>query len=146
MSTRSRIAVMHGEVCKSIYCHFDGYLEGVGRTLLQHYPSDKANNLVALGDMSVLAKNLTAPEGVEHSFEDRAEDTCVFYGRDRGEEDTAWQVAHSFEEFLEQVNACGGEYYYVMENGQWYCGSMDGKFERRLVLLSDALSTETVEA
>jgi hypothetical protein len=26
MGTRSRIGVMHGDKCKSVYCHWDGYL------------------------------------------------------------------------------------------------------------------------
>jgi hypothetical protein len=35
-----------------------------------------------------------------------------------------------------------------MENGQWYCGSMheNSPFYKRLVLLSEALATEAVEA
>jgi hypothetical protein len=34
-----------------------------------------------------------------------------------------------------------------MENDQWYCGSMheDNPFYKRLVLLSDALESETVD-
>ncbi len=27
MGTRSFIGVMHGDVCKVVYCHWDGYLE-----------------------------------------------------------------------------------------------------------------------
>ena len=54
MGTRSRIGVMHGDVVKSVYCHWDGYLEHNGQILLEHYDSAKANNLVALGDLSSL--------------------------------------------------------------------------------------------
>ena len=70
---------------------------------------------------------------------------CTFYGRDRGETGIEFKVAHTFEEFLEQVDHCGGEYYYVMENGVWYYGSMheSNPFYKRLVLLSQALETET---
>jgi len=25
MGTRSRVGIMHGTVCKSVYCHYDGY-------------------------------------------------------------------------------------------------------------------------
>ena len=55
MGTRSRIGVMHGDVCKSVYCHWDGYLEHNGDILETHYDSAKANTLVALGDLSSLA-------------------------------------------------------------------------------------------
>ena len=50
MGTRSRIAVMHGDNCKSIYCHWDGYLEYSGSILQKHYDSAKANNLVDYRD------------------------------------------------------------------------------------------------
>jgi hypothetical protein len=149
MGTRSRIGVMHGNKCKSIYCHWDGYLEHNGRILQEHYDSAKANNLVALGDMSSLGNNIEIPEGVEHTFEAPAKehDITVFYGRDRGETGTEFKVAHNFSEFLEQAENCGADYYYVMENGQWYCGSMYGEFKGRLVLLSQALESlkETAE-
>ena len=52
MGTRSRVAVMHGDVCKSVYCHYDGYLEHTGRVLLKHYDSVAANALIARGDNS----------------------------------------------------------------------------------------------
>jgi hypothetical protein len=141
MGTRSRIGVMHGTVCKSVYCHWDGYLEHNGTILQEHYNSAKANHLVALGDLSTLRENILVPDGVDHSFEKPLPGTTVFYGRDRGETGTDFKVAHTFAEFLEQVDNCGGEYYYIMENGEWYCGSMYGEFKGRLVLLSQALES-----
>jgi hypothetical protein len=39
MGTRSRIGVMHGDNVKSVYCHWDGYLEHNGEILLKHYDS-----------------------------------------------------------------------------------------------------------
>ena len=158
MGTRSRIGVMHGTVCKSVYCHWDGYLEHNGAILQEHYDSAKANNLVALGDLSSLKPEI----GEKHAFsqfELRAEEVagfklltenmCTFYGRDRGETGTEFKVTHTFAEFLEQVDHCGGEYYYIMENGQWYYGSIheSNPFYKRLVLLSQALENlkEVVE-
>jgi hypothetical protein len=70
------------------------------------------------------------------------ENMCTFYGRDRLETGVEFKVAHNFSEFLEQVDNCGGEYYYVMENGVWYFGSTEGKFKGRLVKLSEALASE----
>ena len=157
MSTNSRIAVMHGTVCKSVYCHWDGYLAHNGVILQEHYDSSKANHLVALGDLS----SLKATIGEKHAFSQfevpkeevdeflaLTENMCTFYGRDRGEKHTEHKVAQTFEDFLEQCNHCGAEYYYIMENGQWYYGSMHERdpFYKRLVLLSEALATEAVEA
>jgi hypothetical protein len=128
MGTRSRVAVMHGDVCKSVYCHYDGYLDYTGRILLEHYDSTLANALVARGDNS----------GVKETLEE-----MNFYS-DRGEEDVSWQVAHTFEEFLEQVEGCCGEYYYVMRDGEWYAGAVyhtDGVIKNGLVLLKDAVAS-----
>ena len=41
MGTRSRIGVMHGDKVKSIYCHWDGYLEHNGRILAESYDRDR---------------------------------------------------------------------------------------------------------
>jgi hypothetical protein len=148
---------MHGDKIKSVYCHWDGYLSNNGQTLQEHYDSTKANNLVALGDLS----SLRAEIGEKHAFS-RLEtpmdeeaynklygNMTTFYGRDRGEENVSWKVAHSFEEFLEQVNNCGGEYYYVMKDGVWYCGdvyeSHSTALTNKLTPLSEALSNETGE-
>ncbi len=132
MGTRSRIGVMHGDKIKSVYCHWDGYLDHNGRILLEHYDSAKANELVALGDISSLGPNI----GEKHSFDnphpygsaeylaeaEARELVTTFYGRDRGETGTEWQVDHDFVTFMERVDACGAEYYYIMKDGVWYCG------------------------
>jgi len=145
MGTRSRIAVMHGDVCKSVYCHWDGYLDYNGKMLLEHYDSSKANFLVALGDLSSLKPNIDIPEGVEHSFDDPAEDITVFYGRDRGEKSTEFKVDHTFEEFLKRCDDCCAEYYYIMRDGVWYVGTTYGPADRlgnKLVPLTEALAME----
>lgn len=131
MGTRSRVAVMHGDVCKSVYCHYDGYLEYTGEILNKYYDSTAANALIARGDNS----------GVKETLEE-----MNFYA-DRGEEHVSWRVAHSFEEFLDQVHGSGCEYYYVMQNGVWYCGAVyDTAVLKKdtLVPLADALAAITV--
>lgn len=149
MGTRSRVGVMHGDKCKSVYCHWDGYLSGVGKTLFEHYDSAKANHLVALGDLSSLDRNVEIPEGVEHTFGLAAEGVTTFYGRDRGETDCEFQVDHTFEEFMETVENCGAEYYYIMRDGVWYVGAVydvDGLVRNTLTPLSQALAWEALQA
>ena len=127
MGTRSRVGVMHGDVVKSVYCHYDGYLECTGQILLKYYDSPKANELVALGDNS----------GVKERLED------INFYRARGETDIDYQVAHTFAEFLEQVNNCGGEYYYIMRDGVWYAGCMyatEGLTKAGLTRLDEAIA------
>lgn len=154
MGTRSRIGVMHGDKVKSIYCHGDGYLQHNGRILQEHYDSARANHIVALGDMS----SLQADIGEKHAFSKHDvpgievrvhnDEWCTFYGRDRGEKGVEFKVDHTFDQFLDRAEGCDAEYYYVMENGQWYFGSMheQSPFYKRLVLLSEALESEAVKA
>lgn len=153
MGTRSRIGVMHGDVLKSVYCHWDGYLENNGAILAQHYDSVKANHLVALGSLSSLGPDI----GDKHDFDnpndygtqayidwqEEKSKVCTFYGRDRGEDNTEYQVSHSFEEFLSLVDRCGAEYYYIMRNGEWFVGAVyetPGVIANGLVPLRDALA------
>ena len=147
MGTRSRIGVMHGDNCKSVYCHWDGYLEHNGRILLEHYDSAKANHLVALGDVSSLDVDVAIPEGVEHSFANGAKGITVFYGRDGGEEDVGHDVDHSFEAFFDRAEGCGAEYYYIMKDGVWYCGNTyEGTpLYRKLVPLAEALADADID-
>jgi len=155
MGTRSRIGVMHGDKVKSVYCHWDGYLEHNGVILQGHYyDSAKANHLVALGDMSSLRPEI----GEKHAFsrlevpmDDEVYDKLygnmtTFYGRDRGETGTEFQVAHTFEEFLEQAEGCFAEYYYIMKDGIWYCGdTYEGTpLSKKLTLLTEALVLEKI--
>ena len=153
MGTRSRIGVMHGDKVKSVYCHWDGYLAHNGAILQEHYDSARANNLVALGDLSSLGRVI----GEAHPFSPHTNELdklayeaakeagyCTFYARDRGETDTEFQVAHTFEEFIEQCDDCAAEYYYIMKDGVWYVGDTynASPLSKRLTLLTEALEKE----
>ena len=152
MGTRSRIGVMHGDKVKSIYCHWDGYLQHNGRILQEHYDSAKANHLVALGDMS----SLQADIGEKHAFskfefdiEHRVhnDEWCTFYGRDRGEKGVEFKVAQTFDEFMEQCDNCGAEYYYIIKDNVWYVGNIydSTPLSKKLTALADALLAQTVD-
>lgn len=149
MGTRSRIGVMHGDNCKSVYCHWDGYLEHNGAILQAHYDSAKANHLVALGDLSSLGQWLSAPGTLEHSFEKPVKDVCVFYGRDRGETGTEFKTDLTFDSFFERADGCGAEWYYIMRDGVWYVGNTyerDIVYYKKLVPLTEALAAVLKES
>jgi hypothetical protein len=148
---------MHGDNCKSVYCHWDGYLEYNGSILQKHYDSVKANNLVALGDLSSLKPEI----GIQHAFgyhgtEISAEDyekqfgnMCTFYGRDRGESNVEFQTDTDFESFIDRVQGNCCEWYYIMRDGVWYVGnvySSDEQFYKKLVPLAEALARLPVDA
>ena len=141
MGTRSRVAVMYGTTCKSVYCHYDGYLDYTGRILQAHYDSTAANALIARGDNSGVKETLEEMNFYEDR-EAQGEDVNEFLAS------TPWAVAHTFEEFLEQVEGCGGEYYYVMRDGVWYAGCVyetQGLVKNGLVALKDALEALPIE-
>ena len=94
MSTRARVGITIPEGIESIYVHFDGYPEGVGQKLADHWTTaDKVRSLIDLGDLSSLGEEI----GEEHPFHadhgttaSEAERVmCLAYGRDRGEEGAA---------------------------------------------------------
>lgn len=142
MGTRSRIGVMHGDKLKSVYCHWDGYLDHNGRILLDHYDSAKANQLVALGDISSLGKDI----GEKHDFNAETQGWTTFYGRDRGETGVDWTCHDDFVSFLEQCDSGGVEYYYIMRDGVWYCGDTydSSPMSGKLVPLAEALADHDI--
>jgi hypothetical protein len=119
--------------------------------LQKHYDSAKANNLVALGDLSSLKPEI----GEKHAFsklevpmDGEAYDKLygnmtTFYGRDRGEKNVEFQTDTDFDAFIERVQGCCAEWYYIMRDGVWYVGniySSDERFYKKLVPLAEALA------
>ena len=100
MATRSTIAFENADgTILQIYCHFDGYLDGVGATLKNHYTDpDKIKALMALGSVSILAPSIECPEG--HSYDNSVNGHTVFYGRDRGEEGNDAELHSSYNDWL----------------------------------------------
>ena len=64
MATSSNIGLLNknGSVTY-VYCHSDGYPEGVGSTLAQHWTDpSKIAQLMELGDIAILGTELRSPE------------------------------------------------------------------------------------
>lgn len=93
MSTRSLIGIKQDNLYKYIYCHFDGYPEGIGKELKTYYNSEElANNLVDCGDLESI------DDGVATLIEDgRRPRICR----------------------LDQIPDQGQEYVYIWENDKW---------------------------
>jgi hypothetical protein len=147
---------MHGDKVKSVYCHWDGYLAHNGKMLGEYYDSARANELVALGDLSSLRPNIGEAHAFSHydvemdqtQYYELYGDMCTFYGRDRGETGTEFKVAHTFAEFLEQCDNCAAEYYYIMKDGVWYVGTTYDNMHtlsKSLTALTEALAQEEKE-
>lgn len=112
MSTRSSIAVQKADgKVEAVYCHFDGYLDGVGETLVLNFDSQElAEGLVSLGGLSTVAgaKDLNDVEA---------------YARDRGErfEDNAPEVFTDLADYRARVGTLIGDngYRYIFTKGEW---------------------------
>ncbi len=124
MATRSTIALEFADGSVSqVYCHWDGYLSGVGRELVEDYsdPFELAE-LIAGGDMSSIGSPYT----------------------DRGEE----LVVRYFKDFADYVKRGQDEEYdYILRpvdgKGVWFvrCYATDGKF----VTFEEAREAEACE-
>ena len=108
MGTRSFIAVKEGDQFKGVYCHWDGYPEGVGATLAKHYINEaQAFELINKGDMSSLGPTLNE---------------CEFY-TDRGEKLNISTLATE-SQVASKAKGCGCEYVYILKDGAWVCTAL----------------------
>lgn len=105
MATRSRIGIqLADESVLSVYHHWDGYPEWLGRILRTHYNSKElATELIDGGDMSTCWGEDKAPEYYSACGED-----CPPF------------LDASLEEYLSE----GEEYAYLFVNGEWVCYDM----------------------
>jgi len=115
MATRSSITVRTTKGYKTIYCHWDGYLEGVGKTLYTHFKKKaKIRQLIKSGDVSSLGEFIELPSN--HTFDDRVVGYTTFYGRDRGDKDSkAVEYSSLVEVMLENEQ----EYNYFYNGYEW---------------------------
>jgi len=120
MATRSRIGIQlsDGSIL-SVYHHWDGYPEWLGRILTTHYNSkDKVTELIDGGDMSSCWTN-ERWSGVNEYGGQMKEETTEYapqYYSQRGEDCPPRLDAH-WGDFINN----GEEYGYIFKNGEWVC-------------------------
>ena len=87
-----------------IYHHWDGYPDGVGKTLLEEFNSyEKALNLMAFGDASSI-------DGT----------TAVFYNSWREGEEWKHTQPRQYHTEIEYEVTCDEDYAYLFKDGKWY--------------------------
>ena len=126
MGTRSLIATKqeNGKI-SSIYCHWDGYPEGVGAVLSKHYLNpDKVSQLMELGNLSSLGAEI----GEKQDFNKRnsLEDWCLAYGRDRGETGQSCKEFSSVSSWMGHAFRSDAEFIYLFTNGEWSHWAVNG--------------------
>ena len=107
-----------------VYCHYDGYLDGVGYMLKKHYIDPaKIKALVELGSLSSLGAHL----GEKHAFDDDVyeKEWTTAYHRDRGEElaiaeyDDMYSISGTYEFMYVYMNQSQWMYKNDSANSPW---------------------------
>lgn len=99
---------------RGTYVSYDGYLDGVGETLLKHYPTkDKIAQLIeASAHYSGIDSN------VEQSLDGEAPEP---HG-----EDFAWLTQFTLESVIDEAKTPDWEYLYVLKDGKWLYSEWQG--------------------
>ena len=129
MATRSRIGIelKNGSVL-SVYHHWDGYPERLGRILNTHYNSRSlAAELIDGGDMSSCWTEDRF--SIDPTTGYKVQEYGPQYYSQRGE-DCPPRLDADLAEYLLPAN--GEEYHYVFRNGEWVCYNMNCYVESKL--------------
>jgi hypothetical protein len=141
MGTRSMIGKLEADgTVTAIYCHWDGYAEGVGLMLMKHYRDvAKVDALMALGDLSSLGAEIGERHPFsrhdafmsdaisEETYDDLYGNMCLSYARDRNEEDVAAKIFANIDVYAEEaLPMMGAEFLYLYEDGFWHCWDRKG--------------------
>lgn len=114
MATRSFIATYNGDTHEytAIYCHWDGYPEGVGATLRDHYTSSgQIDTLLTYGDISSLRDTLFDTQSERYKL--------------RGDTDVDARTFRFLYEMTDYYRGCGCEYGYIWRGDRWECLKLD---------------------
>jgi len=123
MATRSTIALeLPNGMVGQIYCHWDGYIEHNGRLLLSYYDQPvRVASLLELGNLSSLGETIGDEDEdfIDTVDKDSDDVACVFYGRDRGEDNNEALAFDSVGDYLKFSPV--EEFNYLMtKDGTWY--------------------------
>lgn len=108
MSTRSHIGILNDDgTVESVYCHFDGYVQGgVGERLLFYQTEAQVRKLLSYGQIRNLGRSVGASE---------------FYCRDRGDSpvDTKTEIFPSVEAWKGLLGATDHLYLFRPKDCTW---------------------------
>ena len=140
MSDRATISIQkeNGKIY-TIYNHWYGTPSELGVMLKEHYNSaELAMELISMGDASYVGPKIHPQNPDVHNFSSPEPDVCVFYTRDRGEDDCEMR---EFDDVDEMV--CGFalpfNYLFKVEDNRWYCIMEEADFNLSLYDLDEAI-------
>lgn len=122
MSTGSTIAILKTDgTVEQISADYDGDIASNGAILLIHYRDpQKVKELISLGNVRALEKNIHLDPNVEHKLKDPQEYVTTFYGRDDGESGEEAKKYKSFDDYIENVNYQGYDYFFDEKKKKWF--------------------------
>ena len=121
MGTRSRIGYQlpTGNIV-SVYHHWDGYPQWLGKKLTTNYTTDKEiTELIDGGDMSSIES--------DRDWNRNIAPTHVQYYSQRGDSECEPLLHKNQRAFIKTTVDCWGEYSYLYRNGRWFCYDEKGK-------------------
>lgn len=120
MATRAAIIIEvkgKNHSYEGVYLHFDGYPEGAGQMLVDHYDTDaKVKELISHGGISSLGEMIGEKQDFS-SILSSSTKQCKFYHRDRGDELDIEEL--EYDEISKFADDCGAEFTYLYEGGVW---------------------------
>ena len=138
MATRSCIGIqLPDESILSVYHHWDGYPEWLGKTLVEQYNTkDKVAELIDGGDMSSCwtKDRWTGKQIAPYVIEQKeSEEYGPQYYSARGE-NCPPTLCKDLNEFLTHTDEnYGGEYAYHFVNGEWICHQVGYSVDKHMV-------------
>lgn len=127
MSTRCLIGrKIKDNKVEYIYCHHDGYLDGVGETLKTYYTNDGIiDKLMALGNLSALGE-IAESNPDQFNFGKINYNLCAAY-KDNGEEDVDSTITTE-KEYIDKLNTNIWIEYLYLWGGEKWCYYCEGKW------------------
>ena len=121
MSTHSAIGILNEDgTISAVYCHNNGYPSGskfdVGVLLQKHYHDEKkVLELMQLGDLSELGKDVNPDPAVEHTWDNPQEGVTIAYHRDRGDELIPASTFDSVADYVKHAKQLDAEFLYLYD-------------------------------
>ncbi len=115
----------------------DGYLEHTGAILLEHYATpERVDQLLNLGDIHYLGKNLDWPEGTTFEEKQNDPDGTLAFARDFGDVDVAAEVLTLQELDSPKIR---NDYVYIFTGANQWAYFKGGMSQQGLLDLRDSL-------
>lgn len=140
MSTNATISIQKedGKIY-TIYNHWHGVPSQVGVILKEHYNnSEIVMELIGMGDASWIGPKIHPQNPETHEFMSPEPDVCVFYKRDRGEDDCEMREFDDIDEMISYY-ALPFNYLFKVEDNKWYCIVEEPIFNHKLYDLDEAI-------